>query len=81
MMHPQACSLLAALAAALQKLDVTMRLFCRCLCCVFCYAVLELQGGSNLELLLKEATEAYKLGDYSRALLLCQPVSMGGGQE
>jgi hypothetical protein len=52
-------------------------MFVLCICC----AALELQGGSNLELLLKEATEAYKLGDYSRGLLLCQPVSMGGGQE
>jgi hypothetical protein len=42
-----------------------------------CCAALELQNGSNFELLLKEATECYKLGDYNRALALCQPVSMG----
>lgn len=40
-----------------------------------CFAALEVQGGQNLELLLKEATEAYRMGDYSRALALCQPVS------
>lgn len=36
------------------------------------HAGLELKP--NLELLLKEATEAYRAGDYSRALALCQPV-------
>lgn len=35
----------------------------------------ELSGSQNVELLLKEATEAYRLGDYSRALALCQPVA------
>lgn len=29
----------------------------------------------NLELLLKEATESYRAGDYNRALALCQPVA------
>jgi hypothetical protein len=44
---------------------------------VICCAALELQNGSNFEMLLKEATECYKMGDYNRALALCQPVSMG----
>ncbi|WIA37736.1 hypothetical protein OEZ86_014614 [Tetradesmus obliquus] len=35
----------------------------------------ELAAAPNLELLLKEATEAYRAGDYNRALALCQPVS------
>eukprot|EP00879_Flechtneria_rotunda_P000847 GHRR01000972.1.p1 GENE.GHRR01000972.1~~GHRR01000972.1.p1 ORF type:complete len:995 (+),score=320.30 GHRR01000972.1:341-3325(+) len=35
----------------------------------------DLSSAPNLELLLKEATDAYKAGDYSRALQLCQPVS------
>lgn len=41
-----------------------------------CPAAVELQGGSNFELLLKEATEAYKMGDYNRALALCHPVRL-----
>lgn len=45
------------------------------MCSVATTTALDLQGTSNFDLLLKEATEAYRMGDYNRALALCQPVS------
>jgi hypothetical protein len=41
---------------------------------VLWHAAAELAAAPNLELLLKEATDAYRAGDYNRALALCQPV-------
>lgn len=47
--------------------------WCAVLCMMRC-ATVELSAAPSLEALLKEATEAYRAGDYNRALALCQPV-------
>ena len=48
---------------------------------LLCTAAAELAAAPNLELLLKEATEAYRAGDYNRALALCQPVRSNWQQQ
>jgi hypothetical protein len=44
--------------------------------CLVTAAVPDVSTTPNLDVLLKEATEAYRTGDYSRALALCHPVRL-----
>lgn len=70
-LHAGTCQLATSTSQGVKELKTGVLL---CAWAVVAVALPDVSTAPNLEVLLKEATEAYRTGDYSRALALCHPV-------